>query len=72
MMSDKRMTISNNHSFDIQRPEWLTQIESVLEVLNEGALAVNENRQVLFANSRFLEMTGFSFSDFRGDRASLF
>ncbi len=43
-----------------EKPEWLTQMETVLEVLNDGVIIANEKHKILFANSRFLEMTGFS------------
>jgi PAS domain S-box-containing protein len=43
---------------EIDKPEWLTQMEAVLEVLNEGVVIANDQRKVLFANSRFVEMTG--------------
>src|SRR5215470_20409482 len=35
-------------------------MEAVLEVLNEGVIIRNDRCNVLFANSRFLEMTGIS------------
>ena len=43
---------------EIDKPGWLTQMEAVLEVLNEGVIITNDRRKVLFANSRFVEMTG--------------
>jgi len=42
----------------MEKPEWLSQMEAVLEVLNEGVIVANERLQILFANTRFLEMTG--------------
>ena len=42
----------------MEKPEWLTQMEAVLEVLNEGVIVTNERHQIFFANTRFLEMTG--------------
>jgi len=45
------------------KPVWLDQMETVLEVLNEGVIIADENRRILFANSRFLEMTGLSRKD---------
>ena len=42
---------------EIDKPGWLTQMEAMLEVLNEGVIITND-RLVLFANSRFVEMTG--------------
>lgn len=43
---------------EIDKPGWLAQMEAVLEVLNEGVIIANDRRKVLFANSRFVEMTG--------------
>jgi PAS domain S-box-containing protein len=43
---------------EIDKPGWLAQIEAVLEALNEGVIIANDRRKVLFANSRFVEMTG--------------
>jgi PAS domain S-box-containing protein len=42
----------------MEKPKWLIQMEGVLEVLNEGVLIHDENHQILFANSAFVEMTG--------------
>jgi sigma-B regulation protein RsbU (phosphoserine phosphatase) len=41
-------------------------MESVLEVLNEGVLITNDRDRILFANSRFVEMTGFTRQDLIG------
>jgi PAS domain S-box-containing protein len=43
---------------EIVKPGWLTQMEAMLEVLNEGVIITNDRLKVLFANSRFVEMTG--------------
>jgi PAS domain-containing protein len=56
----------------MEKPEWLTQIETVLEVLNEGVVIADDRHQILFANSRFLEMTGFSRRELFGSDASSF
>jgi PAS domain S-box-containing protein len=56
----------------MKKPEWLTQIATVLEVLNEGVLIADDRHQILFANSRFLEMTGFSRRELIGSDASSF
>jgi PAS domain S-box-containing protein len=42
----------------MQKPQWLTQMETVLEVLDEGVVIADDHQQILFANSRFVEMTG--------------
>lgn len=57
------MPITNSDSLDVEKPEWLGQMEAVLEVLNEGVIVANDRHQILFANSRFVEMTGISRQD---------
>jgi len=54
------------------KPEWLTGMEAVLEVLNEGVVITNEHQQILYVNSRFIEMTGISRQDLSGSYASQF
>ena len=56
----------------MKKPEWLTQIETVLEVLNEGVVVADDHNRILIANSRFLEMTGFSRHELIGNDASSF
>jgi PAS domain S-box-containing protein len=51
---------------EIDRPGWLTQMETVLEALNEGVVITDENQRILFANSRFVEMTGIPRQHFVG------
>lgn len=50
----------------MQKPEWLSQMETVLEVLNEGVVIADDRHQILFANSRFIEMTGLRQEDLVG------
>jgi PAS domain S-box-containing protein len=45
-------------SLDIEKPEWLGQMEGILETLNEGVLISDDCDRVLFVNSVFEEMTG--------------
>jgi PAS domain S-box-containing protein len=45
---------------DIERPEWLEQMEGILETLNEGVLIADDCDHVLFVNSVFEEMTGIA------------
>jgi PAS domain S-box-containing protein len=52
------MSLNRKESNVTDTPEWLSQMETVLEVLNEGVIVANEGQQILFANTRFLEMTG--------------
>src|SRR6267143_5800902 len=66
------MPVSRRDSIEMEKPDWLTQIEAVLEVLNEGVVIADDRNRILFANSRFLEMTGFSRHDLIGNDASSF
>jgi PAS domain S-box-containing protein len=54
------MSLIAGDSLEMEKPEWLAQMEAVLEVLNEGVIVINERQHILFANTRFLEMTGIS------------
>ncbi len=56
----------------MDKPEWLTRVEAVLEVLNEGVVITNENHRILFANARFVEMTGILKRDLIGFDPSQF
>jgi PAS domain S-box-containing protein len=66
------MPVNGRDSIDTEKPEWFTQIETVLEVLNEGVVIADDRHRILFANSRFLEMTGFSRHELIGTNASSF
>jgi PAS domain S-box-containing protein len=57
---------------NIEKPDWLAQMEAVLEVLNEGVVIADERHQILFANSRFSEMTGIPRQELIGFHASRF
>jgi PAS domain S-box-containing protein len=59
-------------SMAIDKPEWLTSMEAVLEVLNEGVVITDERQQILFVNSRFIEMTGIPRDDLTGSHVSQF
>ena len=59
-------------SSTIDKPAWLTSMEAVLEVLNEGVVITNENHRILFANARFVEMTGIPKQDLIGSDPSQF
>jgi phosphoserine phosphatase RsbU/P len=58
---------------EIAKPEWLEQMEAILETLNEGILISDDCDHVLFVNSVFEEMTGISRADIVGrDAAKLY
>src|SRR5580700_7135191 len=41
-----------------ERPQWLQQMEPILETLNDGVVIADESEQILFVNAVFEEMTG--------------
>ena len=45
------MIAPQNDSIDMEKAQWLTQMETVLEVLNEGVIIADEHHRMLFANS---------------------
>jgi PAS domain S-box-containing protein len=53
----------------IDKPQWLSRMEAVLEVLNEGVVIADAHHRVLFANSRFVEMTDLPRQDLIGSDA---
>jgi sigma-B regulation protein RsbU (phosphoserine phosphatase) len=58
---------------EFAKPEWLEQMEVILETLNEGVLISDDCDHVVFVNSVFEEMTGISRADILGrDPAELY
>jgi PAS domain S-box-containing protein len=51
---------------DFEWPDWVQQMEPVLETVNEGVLIADDRRRVVFANSGFLRMTGLRAEDLVG------
>ena len=51
---------------DFERPDWVQQMEPVLETVNEGVLIADDRHRVVFANSGFLRMTGLRAEDLVG------
>ncbi len=41
------------------KPDWLAQMEGILEALNEGVLIVDDCNRMLFANDRIVQMCGY-------------
>ena len=51
---------------EVEQPDWLLQIEGILESLNEGVLITDECQSIVFANSNLEEMTGMSRAELVG------
>ncbi|MGA9180086.1 MAG: PAS domain-containing protein, partial [Candidatus Acidiferrales bacterium] len=43
---------------EVEQPDWLQQMEGILESLNEGVLISDDCQNVIFTNTNFQEMTG--------------
>lgn len=59
-------------SVEVEKPEWLAQMEGILETLNEGVMIVDDCEHFVFTNSAFQEMTGYSSDELFGQEASYF
>lgn len=57
---------------EFERPEWLNQIEGVLETLNQGVMVVDDCQHVVFTNRIFHDMSGFSSDLLTGRQVSDF
>jgi PAS domain S-box-containing protein len=66
------MPVITGDSIEMEKPDWLTHMETVLEVLNEGVIISDDRRRILFANSRFVEMTDIPLQDLIGFDPSCF
>jgi PAS domain S-box-containing protein len=53
-------------SLEVEQPDWLQQMEGILESLNEGVLISDDCGNVIFTNSNFQEMTGIPRSELFG------
>ncbi|HXJ16410.1 MAG TPA: SpoIIE family protein phosphatase [Candidatus Polarisedimenticolia bacterium] len=56
----------------IEKPEWLLQMENILETLNEGVLISDERHRILFINSRMSEMLGIPPEEVAGQEGDYF
>ncbi|MFZ0885750.1 MAG: SpoIIE family protein phosphatase [Candidatus Acidiferrales bacterium] len=57
---------------EVEKPKWLSQMEGILETLNEGVIILDEGHRILFVNSGFVEMTGMTQEDVTGRLVSDF
>jgi phosphoserine phosphatase RsbU/P len=57
---------------EIQKPDWLLQMEDILETLNEGVLVSDDCQRILFVNSCLADMAGRPPEDVVGRNASHF
>ena len=50
----------------IQTPDWLRQMESILEELNEGVIIVDNQLRVVFANEALIRLGGYGRDEMQG------
>ncbi len=51
---------------ETEKPEWLEQMEGILEALNEGVLIVDDCNRMLFANDCIVQMCGYAAEELVG------
>jgi PAS domain S-box-containing protein len=56
----------------MQKPDWLVQMEDVLETLNEGVMILDDCRKILYVNSCLETMFGFPSAEIVGHMGSDF
>ncbi len=54
---------------NIETPDWLRQMESILEELNEGVVIVDDELRVVFANEALIRMGQYDRGKVRGHRS---
>src|SRR5215469_982661 len=57
---------------DFERPDWVEQMQEVLETLNEGVLIADDCQRVVFVNSCFTRMTNMTAEELVGFNAQNF
>jgi phosphoserine phosphatase RsbU/P len=63
---------SSEGSVEVEKPDWLAQMESILETLNEGVMIVDDCDHFVFTNSAFQRMTAYSSDELFGQDAAYF
>jgi PAS domain S-box-containing protein len=51
---------------ELQQPDWLLQMEAILETLNEGVVIADDAMRILFANEALLRLTGYERGELQG------
>jgi PAS domain S-box-containing protein len=64
--------LSQGNPVNTEKPEWLVQMESILETINEGVIISDDCAHIVFANSNFSELTGIPVGELVGKDATHF
>jgi len=54
----RRRRFVESEAVEHERPEWLEQVEGVLDTLNQGVIVTDDCHNIVYANELFLEMVG--------------
>jgi len=54
------------------KPDWLVQMEGILETLNEGVMIVDDCNQIIFVNECLVEMCGYPVAEILGRGTNYF
>jgi PAS domain S-box-containing protein len=57
---------------ELEKPEWIAQVEGILGALNEGVMIADQCHRIIFVNERLAEMVGSPASELVGQFASEF
>ncbi len=57
---------------DLNKPDWLVQMEGILETLNEGVLIVDDCHKIIFLNECLAQMAGYAPGELLGRPAAHF
>lgn len=55
-----------------ERPDWLAQVEGVLETLNQGVMIADDCKKIIFVNDVFTEMTDVPSEEMLGHTSAHF
>ena len=61
-----KIGVTQHSAMEIAKPDWLEQMEVILETLNSGVLISDDCDHILFVNSVFEEMSGIARADILG------
>ncbi|HEV8384489.1 MAG TPA: SpoIIE family protein phosphatase [Candidatus Acidoferrales bacterium] len=57
---------------ELNKPDWITQMEGILETLNEGVLIVDDCNNIIFLNECLAQMAGYGVAEVLGRPAAHF
>jgi PAS domain S-box-containing protein len=61
-----RYNVSSGDLVDLNKPDWLVQMEGILETLNEGVLIADDCHNIIFLNECLAQMAGYAAGELLG------